>query len=147
MQREKLYKLQRTANFTTVIFLFKIDKILSDQISMLRKRYVFSLFHLFLPDMFYLKNQICYKMQREMLYNLHKDGLFYSCAFCSQNRQISERLNFVATKKSFFGRRIRFFLIYQLGCFLRKTKYTARCSAKSSTNYKEQRILYMHLLF
>jgi hypothetical protein len=37
MQREKLYKLHRTANFTIVIFLFKIDKILSDQISALRK--------------------------------------------------------------------------------------------------------------
>jgi hypothetical protein len=33
MQREKLYNLHRTANFTVVIFVFKINKILSDQIS------------------------------------------------------------------------------------------------------------------
>jgi hypothetical protein len=37
MQREKLYNLQRTVDFTVVIFVFKIDKILSDQISTLRK--------------------------------------------------------------------------------------------------------------
>jgi hypothetical protein len=37
MQREKLYNLCRTANFTVVVFVFKIDKILSDQIPRLRK--------------------------------------------------------------------------------------------------------------
>jgi hypothetical protein len=40
-------------------------------------------------------------MQREKLYNLHTDSLFYNCAFCFQNRQTSERLNFVAAEKSF----------------------------------------------
>jgi hypothetical protein len=37
MQREKLYNLYRTGNFTVVLFAFKIDKILRDQISTLRK--------------------------------------------------------------------------------------------------------------
>jgi hypothetical protein len=63
MQREKLYNLHTTTNFTVVIFLFKSDKILSHQISMLQKRYLFSqtrnvffsYFIFFLPDMFYLK--------------------------------------------------------------------------------------------
>jgi len=37
MQREKLYNLYRTANFTVVGFVSKIDKIMSDQIPRLRK--------------------------------------------------------------------------------------------------------------
>ena len=36
MQREKLYNLHRTADFTGVVFAFKIDKILRDQILTLR---------------------------------------------------------------------------------------------------------------
>jgi hypothetical protein len=36
MQREKLCNLHRTANFTVVTFAVKINKILRDQISMLR---------------------------------------------------------------------------------------------------------------
>ncbi len=37
MQREKLYNFYRTANFTVVVFMFKIDKIVSEQIPRLRK--------------------------------------------------------------------------------------------------------------
>jgi hypothetical protein len=65
MQREKLYNLHRAASFTIVLFAFKIDKILSDQILTLRKRYflvkddfVFSYFIFLLPDIFYLKKYI-----------------------------------------------------------------------------------------
>jgi hypothetical protein len=37
MQLEKLYNLHKTISFIVVIFLFKIDKILSHQISTLQK--------------------------------------------------------------------------------------------------------------
>jgi hypothetical protein len=42
MQREKLYNLHGTATFTVVIFVFKINKILSDQISTPGKGYFFA---------------------------------------------------------------------------------------------------------
>jgi hypothetical protein len=41
MQHEKLYNLHRTGNFMVTIFVFKSDKIVSDQISTLRKRCFF----------------------------------------------------------------------------------------------------------
>jgi hypothetical protein len=37
MQREKLYNLHKTANFTAAVFAPKMDKILSNQISTVRK--------------------------------------------------------------------------------------------------------------
>ena len=38
MQREKLYNLHKTAYFIVALFVFKMDKTLSDQISTVRKR-------------------------------------------------------------------------------------------------------------
>jgi len=37
MQREKLYNFHKTAYFIVALIVFKMDKILSDQISMVRK--------------------------------------------------------------------------------------------------------------
>ncbi len=71
VQHEKLYNLHWIANFTVIIFLFKIEKILSDQISTLRKRYFFLvnneffffLFHLvFTWYVLFEKNQRRYRM-------------------------------------------------------------------------------------
>ena len=55
MQREKLYNLFKTAYFIVALFVFKMDRTMSDQILTLRKRDVFfgrrrihfSLSHLF----------------------------------------------------------------------------------------------------
>jgi len=54
MQRETLYNLLRTAFFIVAVFAFKMVKILSDQISTVRKdnnseNFSFFLFHLFTP--------------------------------------------------------------------------------------------------
>src|ERR1700733_9552633 len=73
MQREKLYNLDKTAYFIVAFFVFKMDKILSDQISTVRKwdvfliqaEFIFSYFILLLPDMFLKKNKIHHKMQCE----------------------------------------------------------------------------------
>ena len=79
MQREKLFNLHTATYFIAAIFVFEIDKILSNQVVKMRKRQCFRyttnsflLFHCLSPDMLYQKkNKIHHKMQREKLYNLH----------------------------------------------------------------------------
>ena len=64
MQREKLYNLRKTAYFIVAFVVFKMNKILSNQFSIVRKRYflvedefIFSYFIFLSPDIFYLKKQ------------------------------------------------------------------------------------------
>jgi hypothetical protein len=66
MQREKLYNLHKTAYFIVALFVFKMNKILSDQISTVRKRhflvqdeFIFSYFIFLSPDILHLKKTKC----------------------------------------------------------------------------------------
>jgi hypothetical protein len=66
--------------------------------------------------------------------------LFYNCTFCFQNRQNFEQSNCDHAKKIMFSIYNEFIFIislfHHLICFIeRKTKYTTRCSVKSSTIY------------
>jgi hypothetical protein len=62
LQREKLYNLHTTANFTVAIFGIKIDKILSDQnfdgaksiFFSINDEFIFFLFYIFFPDMLFI---------------------------------------------------------------------------------------------
>ncbi len=82
-----------------------------------------------------------------------KDSLLYSCTFRFQNGQNSEALVFDSSKKECFlvHDEFIFFLMssfHYLICFIKKkTKYTTRCSVKSSTIYKKRLILQLHFLF
>ncbi len=65
---------------------------------------------------------------------------FYNCTFCFQNRQNFEQSNYDHAKKIMFSIHNEFIfiisLLHHLICFIeRKTKYTTRCSVKSSTIY------------
>ena len=96
MQREKLYNLHKAACFIVALFAFKIDKILSDQISTGRKRhflvqdeFIFSHVILLSPDIFYLKkNKIYQEMQRQKPYNLYKIAYFSCILLVSKKSKI-----------------------------------------------------------
>lgn len=62
MKREKLYNLHKIGYFIVAFFVFKMNKILSNLFSIVRKRYflvedefIFSYFIFLSPDIFYLK--------------------------------------------------------------------------------------------
>jgi hypothetical protein len=64
MQCENLYDLHRTANLIVVVLVFKIDKILSVQISTLRKRSFLAQDEVVFPyfiflQLFFVKHSLC----------------------------------------------------------------------------------------
>jgi hypothetical protein len=84
-----------------------------------------------------LRIKIYYKMQREKLYNLHTTTYFIAALFF-QNRQNFEQSDCYHAKKIMFSMHSEFIFIISLFHHLiffikRKTKYTTRCSVKSST--------------
>ena len=88
-------------------------------------------------------------MQREKLHNLHRTAYFIVAFIYFENRQNSERSNFDVAKKVVFWYATNALLCYLSPdmFYLKKTKYTTRCSLKNSTIRKEQFILCMQLLF
>jgi hypothetical protein len=76
MQREKLYNLHKTPYFIFAFFVFKVNKLLSDQSSTVRKRYflVQDEFIFFSPDVFYFKKIL----QQMQCGKLDIPPLFYS---------------------------------------------------------------------
>ena len=81
-------------------------------------------------------------MQREKLYNLDRTAYFLVALFYLQNEQNFEWPNLDVEKIEsflvstvFFGSRVNLLLP---GMFMTKTKYTKRCSVKSSTIPIEQ---------
>ena len=76
MQRGKLYNLHKIAYFIVALFVFKMDKILSDQISIVRKWdfFLYKMNSFSLISSYY--HLICFvkknKIQREKHYNLQR---------------------------------------------------------------------------
>ncbi len=99
----------------------------------------------------YYKNKIHQKMQREKLYNLHRTGNFMVTIFVFKSDKIVSNQISTLRKRCFLNKRpIRFFhissLFYLIFCIKQKTKYTIRCSVKSSTFYIRRLVLQLQLL-
>ena len=106
----------------------RIDKVLSNQISTVRKQYFFDrqrirfflvscLFHLIFSIQQKTNHTTRFSMKSSTIYIIQ---FILQLHFCFENRRHSERSNFGVAKKWFsFGiRRTRFFLIYHLICFI-----------------------------
>ena len=105
----------------------KISKVLSNQISAVRKQYFFDrqriLFFL-VSCLFYLIFSIQQKTNHTTRCSMKRSTIYIiqfilQLHFCFENRQHSERSNFDVAKKWFSCgiRRTRVFLIYHLICF------------------------------
>jgi len=131
-------------------FVFKIEKVLSEQISTLRKwwfflkkdEFTFLLISSFFSlDIVYSKRSIT-NPQTTSWKAIHftHESLMYSYTVCFKNGQNSERINFIAAKRS----NTFSFLFTSSYVLFKQIKYTERCSVKSSTIYQEHFILYLH---
>src|ERR1700722_11574361 len=85
-------------------------------------------------------------MQREKFYNPQSKAYFNCILFVFKNSKILCDQFSSLRKNPFFSTRTRncFFLsssFYHLICFRKKTKYTTRCSMKSSTIYQVKLIV------
>ena len=127
MQREKLYNLHKTAYFIVALFVFKMHKILINQISTVRKQcflwykmnsfFVISSSHqpiCFIKE----KNKLYQKMQREKLYNLQRTAYFIYAHFMSKilydQFSLSRKYHFFSTLMKFLFS----YFIYKINCSL-----------------------------
>ncbi len=102
MQREELYNLHKTTHFVVVLFVSRLDKILTIKLSSCEKdnffdtwQIKFLLLHRSIMKIFYQKrNKMHHKMQREKLYNLHSQAY----CNCFQNEENSLWQVFVILK-------------------------------------------------
>ncbi len=88
-------------------------------------------------------------MQREKLYNTQSKAYFGCVIFVFKKKQNCVRTIFAAVKGSFFLHEgaIPFFLISSFYHLIGFTKYTTRCTMKSSTIYTVKLILIVYFLF
>ena len=98
----------------------------------------------------YSKNKTCYKMQREKLYNL-QTKVHFNCILLILKKTKTLCDRFVPLWKNHFFTHTRipfsyFIFLSRNMLSLKKTKYTTRCSVKSSTVYKEQFISFLYFL-
>ncbi len=143
MQREKLYNLLRTAFFIVAIFAFKMVKILSDQISTVRKRYLFwhkmnqffSYFIFLSPDILHLKTTkytIRCSVKSSIIYTrLLVLQLYFS--FSKSTKTLSHQISMLRKSHFSIHDECVFSLFITSNLLFKKTKYITRCSIKSST--------------
>jgi hypothetical protein len=124
MQHKKLYNLHKIAYFIVALLVFKMNKILSDQFSSVRKRYfrykinaffrISSFCHLISLSK---KYKIHHKMQREKLYNLQRKAYFNCVLLVKKNRILSDQFS-KPRKKSCEEKFLFSYFIYKINCSL-----------------------------
>src|SRR5690348_5108154 len=124
MQREKLYNLHTTAYFIVAFSVFKMKKILSNQFSVVRKRYfliedefIFSYFIFLSPDIFYLKKTKYITRCSVKSSTIYKIKLILIMYFLSKKPKF-RATNFHCPEK-IMRREILFsYFVYKINCFL-----------------------------
>ena len=118
MQREKLYNLHKTVCFIVALFVFKMKKILNDQFSTVRKRYLlvqdeffFSYFNFLSPDIFCLQKTKYITRCSVESSTTFKVKFILIVYFLPTEKQNSVRPIFAAPKKS-CGEKFIFLISY-----------------------------------